>query len=68
MNKIYVQRKVEIWIEDVYNVKDLSEDELEKAINYDIDSESSEALWESQIDLGPIEIYDEKWNLIKMEN
>ena len=43
--RIIVQRKVEIWVEDIYDIED-----------------------ESQIDLGPIEIYDEKWNLIKMEN
>ena len=65
MEKIYVQRKVEVWIEDIYHVEDLSEETLEKAINYDLDYEESETLWETQVDLGPIKIYDENWNLIK---
>lgn len=58
MEKIYVQRKIEVWIEDVYHVEDLSEETLEKAINYDLDYEDCEVLWESQIDLGPVKIFD----------
>jgi len=64
MEKIYVQRKVEVWIEDIYHVEDLSEETLEKAINYDLDPDDSDVLWESQIDLGPIEVYDDKQNII----
>ena len=64
MEKIYIQRKVEVWIEDTYHVEDLSEETLEKAINYDLDYEDCEVLWESQIDLGPVEVYDNKWNII----
>lgn len=65
MKKIYVQRKVEVWIEDIYYVEDLSEETLEKAINYDLDYEDYDVLWETQIDLGPVEVYDENRNLIK---
>ena len=65
MEKIYVQRKVEVWVEDIYHVEDLSEETLEKAINYDLDYEESETLWDTIEELGPIEIYDENWNLIK---
>lgn len=65
MKKIYVQRKVEVWIEDIYHVEDLSEETLEKAINYDLDYEDYDVLWETQIDLGPVEVYDENRNLIK---
>ena len=64
MEKIYVQRKVEVWIEDIYHVEDLSEETLEKAINYDLDPDDSDVLWESQIDLGPVEVYDDKRNII----
>ena len=64
MEKIYVQRKIEVWVEDVYHVEDLSEETLEKAINYDLDYEDCEVLWESQIDLGPVEVYDNKRNII----
>ena len=67
MNKIIVQRKVEVWVEDIYHVKDLSEETLDKAINYDLDYEDSEVLWETQVDLGPVEIYDENWNLLKKD-
>lgn len=66
MKKIYVQRKVEVWIEDIYYVEDLSEETLEKAINYDfLNYENYGVLWETQIDLGPVEVYDENRNLIK---
>lgn len=64
MEKIYVRRKIEVWIEDIYHVEDLSEETLEKAINYDLDYEDYEVLWESQIDLGPVEVYDNKRNVI----
>ena len=65
MNKIIVQRKIEVWVEDIYHVKDLSEETLDKAINYDLDYEDCEVLWETQVDLGPVEIYDENWNLLR---
>ena len=58
MEKIYVQRKVEIWIIDIYHVEDLSEETLEKAIDYDLDPDDSDVLWETQIDLGSVEIYN----------
>lgn len=64
MEEIYVQRKIEVWVEDVYHVEDLFEENLEKAINYDLDYEDCEVLWETQIDLGPVEIYDNKRNII----
>jgi hypothetical protein len=65
MHKIYVQRKVEVWVEDIYNVEDLSEDTIEKAINYELDYEESETLWDTMEELGSVQIYDENWNLIK---
>jgi hypothetical protein len=65
MHKIYVQRKVEVWIEDIYHVEDLSEETLEKAINNGLDYEESETLWDTMEELGSVQIYDEDWNLIK---
>ena len=67
MEKIYVQRKVEVWVEDIYHVEDLSEETLEKAINYDLDPDDSDVLWETQIDLGPIQVFDHNNNLLKEE-
>lgn len=64
MEKIYVQRKIEVWVEDIYHVEDLSEETLEKAINYDLDYEDCEVLWETQIDLGPVEVYNKDWKLL----
>ena len=64
-NKIYVQRKVEVWIEDIYHVEDLSEETLEKAINNGLDYEESDTLWDTMVELGPVQIYDENRNLIK---
>lgn len=65
MNKIIVQRKIEVWIENIYHVEDLSEETLDKAIDYDLEYEDCEVLWETQVDLGPVEVYDENWNLLK---
>jgi len=59
MEKIYVQRKVEVWVEDIYRVEEINDETIEAAINYDLDIDESETLWETQIDLGPVEIYDE---------
>ena len=59
MEKIYVQRKIEVWVEDVYRVEEINNDTIQDAINYDIDIDESEVLWETQIDLGPVEVYDE---------
>ena len=60
--KITVQRKVEIWVEDVYEIE--NESQIEDAINYDIDSKESDVLWDTLEDLGPIEVYDEDWKLL----
>ena len=64
MKKIYVQRKIEVWVEDVYEVDEINDEIIDKAIDYDLDIDTSEVLWESQIDLGPVEVYDDKQNII----
>lgn len=64
MEKIYVQRKVEVWVEDVYKVEEINDETIEAAINYDLDVDESETLWETQIDLGPVEVYDRNQNKI----
>lgn len=65
MEKIYVQRKVEVWIEDIYKVEEINDETIEAAVNYDLDVDESEVLWESQIDLGPVKVYDHNNNLLK---
>lgn len=64
MEKIYVQRKVEVWVEDIYMVEEINDETIEAAINYDIDVDDSDTLWETLIDLGPVEVYDEHHKLI----
>ena len=64
MAKIYVQRNIEVWVEDVYEVDEINDEIIDKAIDYDLDIDTSDVLWESQIDLGPIEVYDDKRNII----
>lgn len=66
--KIIVQRLVKIWVEESYDVEDLSEDTLEDVIMYNIEGYDIEPLWETQEDLGPVEIYDNSWKLIKSIN
>lgn len=65
MEKLYVQRKIEVWIKDVYKVEEVNESTIEAAVNYDLDVDESEVLWESQIDLGPVKVYDHNNNLLK---
>jgi len=64
MKELIVQRKVEIWIEEAYNVEEINQDIIDKAINYEIDTSFCEPLWESQKDLGPVEVYDDDWNVL----
>ena len=67
MEKFYVQRKVEVWIEDIYRVEEINDKTIEAAINYDLDPDDSEVLWETQIDLGPVQVFDHNNNLLKEE-
>lgn len=60
--KIKVQRKVNIWIEESYDIENKSQ--IQDAINYDLDCYNIKTLWETQEDLGPIEVLDENWNSI----
>ena len=67
MEKIYIQRKVEVWVEDIYRVEEINDETIEAAINYDLDPDDSEVLWETQIDLGPIQVFDHNNKLLKDE-
>lgn len=67
MEKIYVQRKVEVWVEDIYRVEEINDETIEAAINYDLDVDNSEVLWDTQIDLGPVQVFDHNNNLLKEE-
>ena len=58
MEKIYVQRKVEVWIEEVYRVEEINDTTINDVIEYNLDMDEEETLWETQIDLGPVEVYD----------
>lgn len=60
--KIIVQRKVEVWIEETYDIED--ESQIQDAIDYDLEYNELDVLWETQEDLGPIEVYDENWKLL----
>ncbi len=59
MPKIHVQRKVEVWVEDSYTVDEINDDIIQQAINYELPFEDSDTLWETQVELGPIEGYDQ---------
>lgn len=64
MPKIIVQRKVEVWVADTYEVEDFSEESIQDAINYDLDADESDTLWETLLDLGPVEVYDQHYKKI----
>lgn len=59
MEKFCVQRKIEVWIEDIYRVEEINNEIIESAINYDLDPDDSDVLWETQVDLGPVEVFDQ---------
>jgi hypothetical protein len=59
MEKIYVQRKIEVWVEDVYTVEEINDTTINDAIEYNLDVDEEETLWETQIDLGPVEVFDQ---------
>ena len=63
--KIKVQRLVKVWVEEGYDVKDISEETLNSIINYEESCYDVDTLWDTQEELGPVTIYDEKWNIIK---
>lgn len=63
--KITIERLVNIWISETFEVEDLSEESLDKCLEYRQDVLDSDVYWDSQEDLGPIEIYDEQRNLIR---
>lgn len=64
--QIIIQRKVEVWIEESYNLKD--ESEIQDAIDYGISPITTEILWETQQDTDNIDIYDEHYNELSKEN
>ena len=67
MPKIIVQRRVDVWVADTYEVEDLSEKTIQDAIDYNLDADESDTLWETQVDLGPIQVFDHNNKLLKEE-
>lgn len=63
--KLKIQRLVKIWIEDVYNVKEISEETIDQAINYELDAVDCDELWDTCAELGDYDILDSQGNVIK---
>ena len=63
--KIRLQRKVEVWVEEVYEVEQLDEITKEMMFNYELEPESIDTLWETQVETGPYEILDKDWKVIE---
>jgi len=59
MPKIYVQRKIEVWVEDSYTVDEITDESIQAAIDYDLDADNTNVLWETQEDLDLVEVYDQ---------
>jgi hypothetical protein len=56
--RIKLQRLVKVWVEDVYEIKQLDKETKELMFNYELEPKSTETLWETQVDVGPYEILD----------
>ena len=54
-------------MEDTYEVDEINEDIIDKAIDYEIDSKSSEILLDTLVDEYEVEVYDENFNLLRRE-
>lgn len=65
MKQLILQRKIEVWVEDIYEVDEINDDTIQKAIDYDYDAIESDVLWETQYDLGPYKVYDESNKLVE---
>lgn len=63
--KIRLQRKVEVWVEEVYEVEQLDEIIKEMMFNYELEPESIDTLWETQVETEPYEILDKDWKVIE---
>ena len=63
--KIIVQRQVKMWIEDIYHVDEINDNIIDMAIGYDLDYDETEPLYDTIEELGPVEVYDEEWNLLR---
>lgn len=59
---IEVLRKVNVWVRETYDID--NESQIEDAINEDLVCYDLDTLWETQEDVGPIEVYDDSGNLI----
>lgn len=59
MPKIYIQRKIEVWVEDSYTVDEITDESIQAAIDYDLDADNTDVLWKTQEDLDLVEVYDQ---------
>lgn len=59
---IEVLRKVNVWVRETYNID--NESQIKDAINEDLFCYDLDTLWETQEEVGPIEVYDDSGNLI----
>lgn len=69
MKKIYLHRKITVWVEEEYNIEEeLDKNLLDNIISYEIVPDDSEVMWETQEDEGITIVLDEKRNPIKEYN
>lgn len=64
MAKLKVQRLVKVWVEDIYNVDEITQEVIDAAIKYEIDADDYDTLWDSMEELGSYEVFDDDGNLI----
>lgn len=62
MERIKVQRPINVWIEETYLVENIDRETLEAAINYEIEVEDSEVLWDTMEETGSCQIWNEDFS------
>lgn len=64
MAKLKVQRLVKVWVEDIYNVDEITQEVIDAAIGHEIDADDYDNLWDSMEELGSYEVFNDDGNLI----
>ena len=62
---VELQRKVEVWIAERYDIEEYNEDILSKMLKYEMDEiPNIDPIWETQDDLGPYMVIDVENNKV----
>ena len=62
MEKIKVLRPINVLVKETYLVENIDQETLEAVINYEIEVEDSEVLWDTMEEIGNCQIWNEDFS------